>query len=117
MPRIDIPIKRLFQRRPADWVKYVQPECREDWIRQYKTDYTPKKESRLDNVFEVEDPNGAYLINFEPMGYYDVALPVRMLRYRSDIWEAPPCTREKAPRPSARWSYSSTGKTTTKYTA
>ena len=88
MPRIDIPIKRLFQRRPADWVRYVQPECQEDWIRQYKTEYTPKKESRLDNVFEVEDPNGPYLVNFEPMGYYDVALPARMLRYRSDIWEA-----------------------------
>ena len=77
MPKIDIPIKRLFQRRPADWVKYIQPECREDWIRQYKTEYTPKKESRLDNVFEVEDPNGPYLVNFEPMGYYDVALPQR----------------------------------------
>lgn len=27
-------------------------------------------------------------MNFEPMGYYDVALPARMMRYRSDIWEA-----------------------------
>lgn len=27
-------------------------------------------------------------MNFEPMGYYDVALPARMLRYRSDIWES-----------------------------
>lgn len=88
MPKIDIPIKRLFQRRPADWVKYVLPDCREDWIRPYQTEYTPKKESRLDNVFEITDPKGTYLVNFEPMGYYDVALPARMLRYRSDIWEA-----------------------------
>jgi len=26
MPKIDIPIKRLFKRRPADWVKYILGE-------------------------------------------------------------------------------------------
>ncbi|WP_243174574.1 hypothetical protein [Desulfofundulus sp. TPOSR] len=88
MPRIDIPIKRLFQRRPADWARYVQPGCREEWVRPYKTEYTPRKESRLDNVLEIDDPSSPYLLHFEPMGYRDEALPARMLRYRSDIWEA-----------------------------
>jgi len=88
MPQIDLPVKRLVQRRSGDWVKYLKPECREEWIRPFKSEYTPKVESRLDNVFEVEDPSGTYLINFEPMGYHDIALPARMMRYRSDIWEA-----------------------------
>jgi len=88
MPRIDIPIKRLFQRRPADWARYVQPGCREEWVNTFKTNYTPKKESRLDSVLEINDPSGPYLLNCEPMGYRDKALPARMLRYRSDIWEA-----------------------------
>lgn len=89
MLSIDIPMKRLFQRRPADWVKFVEPQCREEWIRPYQTEYTPKQQSRLDHVLEVEDPErGSYLINFEPMGYYDITLPARMLRYRSDIWES-----------------------------
>jgi predicted transposase YdaD len=88
MPKIDLPLKRLLQRRPADWVKYLQPQCQPDWIRPYQSDFVPKKESRLDNVVEVVDPAGTYLINMEPMGYYDVSLPARMLRYRSDIWES-----------------------------
>ena len=88
MPKIDIPIKRLFQQRPADWARYVLPGCREEWVREFKTDYTPKKESRLDSVLEIADPDGPYLLNFEPMGYLDRALPARMLRYRADIWEA-----------------------------
>jgi len=29
-----------------------------------------------------------YLVNLEPIGYHDIALPARMMRYRSDIWEA-----------------------------
>ena len=49
--------------------------------------FVPKQESRLDKVIEVDDPSGSYLINFEPMGYYDTKLPARMLRYRGDIWE------------------------------
>jgi len=88
MPKIDIPVKRLVQRRPGDWVKYLNPGCVEDRIRPFKSEYIPKAESRLDNVFEVEDPGGSYLVNFEPMGYHDIALPARMMRYRSDIWEA-----------------------------
>ena len=88
MPKIDLPIKRLLQQRPADWVKYVLPDCREDWIKPYYSDYVPKQASRLDKVIAVDDPGGPCLINFEPMGYYDKKLPARMLRYRSDIWEA-----------------------------
>jgi predicted transposase YdaD len=88
MPKIDIPIKKLIELRPADWARYIQPGCREEWVTNFKTNYTPKKESRLDSVLEITDPNGPYLLNFEPMGYRDNALPARMLRYRSDIWEA-----------------------------
>jgi hypothetical protein len=50
MPKIDLPLKRLLQRRPADWVKYLQPQCQPDWIRPYQSDFAPKKESRLDNA-------------------------------------------------------------------
>ena len=88
MPKIDIPVKRLVQRRPGDWVKYLNPECAGDRVRPFKSEYVPRAESRMDNVFEVEDPGGSYLVNFEPMGYHDIALPARMMRYRSDIWEA-----------------------------
>jgi predicted transposase YdaD len=88
MPKIDIPVKRLFQQRPADWARYIQPGCRAEWVREFKTDFTPRKESRLDSVLEINDPEGLYLLNFEPMGYRDSSLPARMLRYRSDIWEA-----------------------------
>ena len=87
MPKIDLPIKRLLQQRPADWVKYILPDCQEEWIKPYYTEFVPKQESRLDKVIEVDDPRGTYLINFEPMGYYDIKLPARMLRYRGDIWE------------------------------
>jgi predicted transposase YdaD len=88
MPKLDIPIKKLIELRPTDWVRYVQPGCREEWVTDFKTNYTPKKESRLDSVLEITDPSGPYLLNFEPMGYRDNTLPARMLRYRSDIWEA-----------------------------
>lgn len=88
MPQIDLPVKRLVQRRAADWVKYLEPACQEEWIRPFKSEYTPKMQSKLDEVFTVEDPGGTYLVNFEPMGYHDLALPARMMRYRSDIWEA-----------------------------
>ena len=88
MPKIDLPVKRLVQRRSGDWVRFLQPGCKKEWIKPFKSEYTPKMSSRLDEVFIIEDPGGAYLINFEPMGYLDAALPVRMLRYRSDLWEA-----------------------------
>lgn len=77
----------MFQQRPADWARYVQPGCGEEWVHEFKTDYTPKKESRLDNILAIDDPDGQYLLNFEPMGYLDKTLPARMLRYRSNIWE------------------------------
>lgn len=88
MPQIDIPVKKLIQRRPADWAKFIHPDCREEWVTEFRTNYTPKKESRLDSVLEITDPNYPYLLNFEPMGYRDDTLPARMLRYRGDIWEA-----------------------------
>lgn len=97
MPKIDLPVKRLVQRRPADWVKYLRPECREEWIQPWKSEFTPKTESRLDHVFAVAEPGGSYLVNFEPMGYLDPSLPVRMLRYRSDIWEATLNTQREMP--------------------
>jgi hypothetical protein len=43
-----------------------------------------KKESLMDNVKWLND---SVIVHFEPMGYKDIALPARMLRYRSDIWE------------------------------
>ena len=43
---------------------------------------------RLDGVYDVTAQEVAYLINVEPMGYYDRKLPARMMRYRSDIWAA-----------------------------
>lgn len=88
MPKIDLPVKRLVQRCSYDWVKFLQPDCRQEWVKPFKSEYTPKIQSKLDDVFMVEDPGGAYLVNFEPMGYYDAALPARMMRYRSDLWEA-----------------------------
>ena len=88
MPKIDIPIKRLFQLRAFDWIKFIQPECTDEMIKPFKSDYVPKLESRLDEVFEVTGHEGSYYVNVEPMGYYDRKLPARMMRYRSDIWEA-----------------------------
>lgn len=88
MPMIDLPVKRLVQRCSYDWVKFLQPDCRQEWVKPFKSEYTPKIRSKLDDVFMVEDPKGIYLVNFEPMGYYDAALPARMMRYRSDLWEA-----------------------------
>ena len=77
-----------MQRRPNDWIKFINPKCRDEQIKPYKSEYVPKTESRLDQVFEVDDLEGNYLVNFEPVGYKDTALPARMMRYRSDIWEA-----------------------------
>jgi len=88
MPKIDLPVKRLVQRCSYDWVKFLRPDCRQEWVKPFKSEYTPKVQSKLDDVFMVEDPGGNYLVNFEPMGYFDTALPARMLRYRSDLWEA-----------------------------
>jgi len=87
MAKIDIPSKRLIQIRPEDWVKLLVPDCKSEWISEMKTEKIPKIESRLDSLFWVESPNGPYILNIEPQGYKDKAMPARMLRYRADIWE------------------------------
>lgn len=89
MAQIDQPIKRLFQRRPTDWVRFIVPGIGDPKIRPFKTEYTPKVTSKLDDVFWIEsDRSAPFLIHLEPMGYLDETLPIRMLRYRSDLWEA-----------------------------
>lgn len=87
MPKIDIPSKRLIQIRPEDWVKLLVPGCKSEWISEMKTEKVPKTESRLDSLFWVDSPDGPYILNIEPQGYKDKAMPARMLRYRADIWE------------------------------
>lgn len=88
MPKIDEPIKRLMQSRLQDWVKYLVPECNNDWIIEMDAEKVPaKKESRLDKLVLIDSPKGKYILNIEPQGYFDLKMPVRMLRYRSDIWE------------------------------
>ena len=87
MAKIDIPSKRLIQIRPEDWVKLLVPGCKSEWISEMKTEKIPKIESRLDSLFWVESPDGPYILNIEPQGYKDKAMPARMLRYRADIWE------------------------------
>ena len=74
MPKIDLLVKRLVQRRSCDWVKFLQPGYREEWIKPFKSEYTPKVQSKLDEVFVIEEPGNPYLVNFEPMGYFDVVL-------------------------------------------
>ena len=46
MPKIDLPVKRLVQRRSSDWVKFLQPGCQKEWIKPFKSEYTPKTQSR-----------------------------------------------------------------------
>ncbi|MGQ9558367.1 MAG: hypothetical protein ACUVTU_10480 [Desulfurispora sp.] len=87
MSKPDLAIKRLLQRRAGDWLAYLVPESKPQQIRPYQTEFSPKLSSRLDSVLEVEEANGNYFLHIEPMAYRDTALPVRMLRYRSDIWE------------------------------
>lgn len=83
MPRFDISMKRLVQRRPADWVRFLLPNCRTEEIRPFTTEKTPKIQSRMDEVFAVQDA----IVHFETQSYLDTPLPARMLRYRADIWE------------------------------
>ncbi len=72
--------------RPGDWVKAI---LREDdiLIAEMKPDKNPKVESRLDTLFWIENKEERFILNIEPQGYYESALPARMLRYRSDVWE------------------------------
>ena len=88
MPNFDIPIKRLVQRRSADWVRFLIPSCRAEWIKPFHTEKTPKVQSRMDEVFSIESPDESYIVHFEPQAYLDMAFPARMMRYRADIWEA-----------------------------
>jgi predicted transposase YdaD len=87
VPKIDIPIKRLIQKRPRDWIEYLLPEHAEALFMELKTDKVPRAESRLDALLQVGTGPGAFYLHLEPQGYLDPALPARMLRYRADIWE------------------------------
>jgi hypothetical protein len=82
----DIPIKRVLQIRTEDWVTFAFPEHTQVKLTDMKSDLVAriKKESLMDNVKLLNDSS---VVHFEPMGYKDEALPARMLRYRSDIWE------------------------------
>lgn len=88
MANIDIPIKRLMQSRIQDWVKFLVPDCSEEWINEMDTAKVPaKKESRLDKLILIDSPAEKFILNIEPQGYLDYNMPARMLRYRADIWE------------------------------
>lgn len=88
MAKIDIPIKRLMQGRIEDWVEFLIPGCKREWIKEMSTDKVPaKKESRLDKLILIDAPEERFILNIEPQGYLDYKMPARMLRYRSDIWE------------------------------
>jgi hypothetical protein len=79
-------MKRLLQIKPDDWVKLVCPELTEINLTDMPADMVSKinTESRMDSVKWV---NGKIVVHLEPMGYRHTGLPVKMLRYRSDIWE------------------------------
>ena len=85
MPKLDIPVKRLMERRAADWVRLVYPAAGD--IRPMNRELTPKVQSRLDALFQVGTPTGPVMVHIEAQGYREVAFPARMLRYRADIWE------------------------------
>ncbi|NLP18826.1 MAG: hypothetical protein GX376_07000 [Firmicutes bacterium] len=87
LAKIDMPSKRLIQLRPNDWVKLALKTSEDILISEMKPDKIPRVESRLDSLFWIEDHKGKFILNIEPQGYYDASLAVRMLRYRSDIWE------------------------------
>lgn len=80
----DIPIKRILQVRPEDWISFLFPALDEITLTDMPTDMVPKSESRMDNVKNV---NNEFVSHIEPNGYLDSTLPGRMLRYRADIWE------------------------------
>jgi predicted transposase/invertase (TIGR01784 family) len=63
------------------------PECGTAVIEDSKTEYTPKTQSRLDTLTWIDDGEKKFILQIEPQGYYDKALPARMLRYCSDVWE------------------------------
>ncbi len=87
MPKIDIPIKRLMQERPMDWIEYLLPEHSKKHFREVKQDLVPKAVSRLDALWQIGLGEKSFYLHFEPQGYLDPAFPARMLRYRADLWE------------------------------
>ena len=80
----DIPMKRILQVRPEDWISFLFPKLTKINITEMATNKVPKAESRMDNLTFV---NNEFILHIEPKGYLDKALPCRMLRYRSDTWE------------------------------
>jgi predicted transposase YdaD len=87
MPKIDIPIKRLMQARPGDWIEYLLPEYAKARFSEVQPDRVPKAESRLDALWQIGTGEDSFYLHLEPQGYLDPALPARMLRYRADVWE------------------------------
>lgn len=88
MANIDIPIKRLMQSRIEDWIEFLIPNCKKEWIKEMDASKVPpKKESRLDKLILIDSPEERFILNIEPQGYLDYTMSARMLRYRSDIWE------------------------------
>ena len=87
MPKIDIPIKRLMQARPKDWIEYLLPERSGELFMEIRPEKVPKAESRMDALWQIGTGTEFIYLHLEPQGYLDVALPARMLRYRADTWE------------------------------
>ena len=73
--------------RKEDWIKAIIGKDQLVKISEMKPEKTPKKQSKLDELYWIENANNKYILNIEPQGYYETSLPARMLRYRSDIWE------------------------------
>ncbi|HSH35092.1 hypothetical protein [Schnuerera sp.] len=88
MASIDIPSKRLLQLRPEDWIKAVLGRVEDIKFREIKPEKNPKVQSRLDALYLIEDEDNNFILNLEPQGYIDTALPARMLRYRADVYES-----------------------------
>lgn len=84
---VDIPVKRIMQIRPEDYVEFIVPGCRREWIRELSPQKVPKRESRMDKLLFINSPEEEFILNIEPQAYYDKTMAARMLRYRSDIWE------------------------------
>jgi len=87
LPKVDIPLKRLMQLRPKDWIKYLLPELSGEEFAEIKSEKVPKAESRMDALWQIGVGTKLTYLHLEPQGYRDTALPARMLRYRADIWE------------------------------
>lgn len=84
---IDIPVKRIMQIRPEDYVEFIVPGCEKEWITEFNPEKVPKRESIMDKLLLITTPEEEFILNIEPHAYYDKTMPARMLRYRADIWE------------------------------